>query len=104
MNILVTGGAGFIGSHIAEHFLSEGHNVTILDNLATGYLHNIPKSDNVTFIEGDICDPATVAEAVKGTDYVFHHAALVSGSLMFFQMLIDRYGDQSVILKSVSDR
>ena len=78
MNILVTGGAGFIGSHIAEHFSSEGHDVTILDNLATGHLHNIPKNDNVTFIEGDICDPATVAETVRGIDYVFHHAALVS--------------------------
>ena len=78
MNILVTGGAGFIGSHIAEHFSSEGHDVTILDNLATGHLHNIPKNDNVTFIEGDICDPATVAEAVRGIDFVFHHAALVS--------------------------
>ncbi len=78
MKILVTGGAGFIGSHIAEYFSSEGYDVTILDNLATGHLHNIPNSDNVTFIEGDICNPATVAEAVRGIDYVFHHAALVS--------------------------
>ncbi|HJH28248.1 MAG TPA: NAD-dependent epimerase/dehydratase family protein [Methanosarcinaceae archaeon] len=78
MNILVTGGAGFIGSHIAEYFSSEGHDVTILGNLATGYLHNVPKNDNVTLIEGDICDPATVAEAAGGIDHVFHHAALVS--------------------------
>lgn len=78
MNILVTGGAGFIGSHIAEHFSSKGHSVTILDNLSTGYPRNIPKSENITFIEGDICDSATVAKAAKGADYVFHHAALVS--------------------------
>ena len=78
MNILVTGGAGFIGSHIAGYFAAAGHNVTVLDNLSTGYSHNIPKSDNITFIEGDICDPITVAKATKGADYVFHHAALVS--------------------------
>ncbi|MCD4799462.1 MAG: NAD-dependent epimerase/dehydratase family protein [Methanosarcinales archaeon] len=78
MNILVTGGAGFIGSHIAEYFASAGHNVTILDNLSTGYSRNIPKSNNITFIEGDICAQATVTKAAKGADYVFHHAALVS--------------------------
>ena len=78
MKVLVTGGADFIGSHIAEHFLSEGHSVTILDNLATGYRANIPKHDNITCIEGDICHPAVGANALKGIDYVFHHAALVS--------------------------
>jgi len=78
MNILVTGGAGFIGSHIAEYFASAGHNVTILDNLSTGYSCNIPTSDNINFIKGDICAQATVAKAAKGADYVFHHAALVS--------------------------
>jgi UDP-glucose 4-epimerase len=78
MNILVTGGAGFIGSHIAEYFASAGHNVTILDNLSTGYSCNIPTSDNINFIKGDICAQATVAKAAKGADYVFHHAVLVS--------------------------
>jgi len=78
MNILITGGAGFIGSHIAEYFASASHNVTILDNLSTGYPGNIPISDNITFIEGDICNPTTVSAAAKGADYVFHHAALVS--------------------------
>ena len=78
MKILVTGGAGFIGSHIAEHFSSKGHSVVVLDNLATGYLHNVPVNDNITFINGDICDPAIVSDAMKGVDYVFHHAALVS--------------------------
>ena len=78
MNILVTGGAGFIGSHIAAHFAAAGHSVTILDNRTTGHLRNIPKSDHIAFIEGDICDPAIVAKAAKGADYVFHHAALVS--------------------------
>jgi len=78
MNILVTGGAGFIGSHIAGYFASAGHNVTILDNLSTGYSRNIPTSDNITFIKGDICTQTTIAKAANGADYVFHHAALVS--------------------------
>ena len=78
MNIMVTGGAGFIGSHIAEHFSSEGHSVLVFDNLKTGYLHNIPKNDNIIFIEGDICDPDAATSAMKEINYVFHHAALVS--------------------------
>lgn len=77
-NILVTGGAGFIGSHIAEHFSLGGHDVTVLDNLSTGYLHNIPDNANITPIEGDICDLEAVEKAVVGKDYVFHMAALVS--------------------------
>lgn len=81
MEILVTGGAGFIGSHIAEHFSLAGHDVTVLDNLSTGYLHNIPDSPNTTFIEGDICDPEAVQKAVAGKDYVYHMAAMVSVSL-----------------------
>ncbi|MDF1531897.1 MAG: NAD-dependent epimerase/dehydratase family protein [ANME-2 cluster archaeon] len=78
MNILVTGGAGFIGSHIAEHFSLAGYDVSVLDNLSTGYLRNIPDSPNITFIEGDICDPEAVEKAVAGKDYVFHMAAMVS--------------------------
>lgn len=77
-NILVTGGAGFIGSHIAEHFSLAGHDVTVLDNLSTGYLHNVPDNANITLIEGNICDPETVEKAVVGKDYVFHMAAMVS--------------------------
>ncbi|MCK4928537.1 MAG: NAD-dependent epimerase/dehydratase family protein [Methanosarcinales archaeon] len=78
MEILVTGGAGFIGSHIAEHFSLAGHDVTVLDNLSTGYLHNIQENASITFIEGDICNPEVVEKAVYGTDYVFHMAAMVS--------------------------
>ncbi|MDW7775657.1 MAG: NAD-dependent epimerase/dehydratase family protein [Methanosarcinales archaeon] len=78
MNILVTGGAGFIGSHIAEHFSLAGYDVSVLDNLSTGYLRNLPDSPNITFIRGDICDPEAVEKAVAGKDYVFHMAAMVS--------------------------
>lgn len=78
MKALVTGGAGFIGSHIAEYFAEAGHTVRILDNLATGFLRNIPQNKNIEFIKGDICDLPSVEKAVSGMDYVFHEAALVS--------------------------
>ena len=80
-NILVTGGAGFIGSNLVEHFLKRGNQVICLDNLSTGYLKNIePFMDDpsFTFIEGDIRDLDTCQEATKGCDYVFHQAALGS--------------------------
>jgi UDP-glucose 4-epimerase len=78
MKVLVTGGAGFIGSHIAEYFAKAGHTVRILDNLITGFLRNIPQYQNIEFIQGDICDSLSVEKAVSGMDYVFHEAALVS--------------------------
>lgn len=78
MKVLVTGGAGFIGSHIAEYFAEEGHTVRILDNLATGFLRNVPHYENIEFIQGDICDSSTVEKIVSEMDYVFHEAALVS--------------------------
>ena len=80
-NILITGGAGFIGSNLCEHFLIQGHNVICLDNLSTGYKKNIEsfKSNrNFTFIEGDIRDLKTCLKATDGVDYVLHHAALGS--------------------------
>ena len=55
MNILVTGGAGFIGSHITDALLAAGHDVTIIDNLSTGSILNVPRE--AEFIEIDICDP-----------------------------------------------
>ncbi|MEN8225825.1 MAG: SDR family oxidoreductase [Bacteroidota bacterium] len=79
--ILVTGGAGFIGSNLVEHFLERGNKVICLDNLATGYLKNIkPFMDDpdFTFIEGDIRDLDTCQKATENCDYVFHQAALGS--------------------------
>jgi UDP-glucose 4-epimerase len=76
---VVTGGAGFIGSHIAEALASRGDRVRVLDNLCTGHLHNLKHLEKqVEFIQGDVTDPATVATAVKGVDCVFHEAALAS--------------------------
>ena len=81
MKILITGGAGFIGSNLCEHFVGKGHDVTCLDNLSTGFLHNIEplkEASNFRFIQGDIRDLDTCREAVKGCDVVLHEAALGS--------------------------
>ncbi len=76
---LVTGGAGFIGSHIAQGLLEEGHQVRVLDNLCTGYEKNVQAiGRDVEFINGDICDESLVAKALKGVEIVFHQAALAS--------------------------
>ena len=79
--VLITGGAGFIGSNLTEYFLSKGYFVRCLDNFATGYKHNIEEfmsNPNYEFIEGDIRDLETCHRAVKGMDYVLHQAALGS--------------------------
>jgi len=78
--VLVTGGAGFIGSHLVERLLEEGLDVTVLDDLSTGRIENLGCLDNGTirFIEGDIRDRDTVEEALKGVRTVFHLAAVSS--------------------------
>jgi UDP-glucose 4-epimerase len=77
--VLVTGGAGFIGSHLAEALVRRGEGVRVLDNLSTGDLANLaPVKDEIEFIPGDVADPATVERAVRGVDCVFHEAALAS--------------------------
>lgn len=73
----VTGGAGFIGGHIAEHLSNEGHEVIVLDNLRTGFENNL-KGLNVEFIKGDIRDLDLVKKLAKGADAIFNLAALVS--------------------------
>jgi UDP-glucose 4-epimerase len=76
---LVTGGAGFIGSNIAEALVKRGEEVVVLDSLATGYEKNIAHLRNdLTFIKGDVRDAGTVREALAGVDYVLHEAALAS--------------------------
>ncbi|MFA5575527.1 MAG: SDR family oxidoreductase [Brumimicrobium sp.] len=81
MKILITGGAGFIGSNLCEYFLNKGNEVTCLDNLSTGFKHNIESflsNSNFTFIEGDIREFEICTQACKGQDYVLHQAALGS--------------------------
>ncbi|MCC9043597.1 SDR family oxidoreductase [Myroides sp. M-43] len=79
--VLITGGAGFIGSNLTEYFLSKGYFVRCLDNFATGHRYNIEpflSNENYELIEGDIRDLETCHRAVKGMDYVLHQAALGS--------------------------
>ena len=84
MKYLVTGGAGFIGSHIAETLLAQGNSVRILDNFSTGRRENVEAltkrfgSPHLEIIEGDIRDVSRVGEAVRGIEVIFHEAAFVS--------------------------
>jgi UDP-glucose 4-epimerase len=76
---LVTGGAGFIGSHLTTRLVNDGHTVRVLDNLSTGHLSNLDHLDGqFDFFNGDLCDPKIVDRAVAGVDVVFHQAALAS--------------------------
>ena len=76
---LVTGGAGFIGSHIVTQLVENGEQVRVLDNLSTGHQENLSHLDGkFEFVQGDVRDPETVARAVAGTEVVFHQAALAS--------------------------
>ncbi len=82
MTILVTGGAGFIGSHMADHLLARGHRVVILDNLCTGFEENVPAA--AEFVKGDVRDPGAVAAAFdKGVEAVFHIAGQASTIVSF---------------------
>lgn len=79
--ILITGGAGFIGSNLCEYFLTKGYKVTCLDNFATGHRHNIEHllaNENFTLIVGDIRNYEDCKNAVEGVQYVLHQAALGS--------------------------
>ena len=77
MKILITGGSGFIGSHIVEHYQGIAEEIRVLDNLRTGYRRNLDGLQH-TFIEGSVTDREAVAKAMEGVEYVFHLAALVS--------------------------
>jgi UDP-glucose 4-epimerase len=80
MRILVTGGAGFIGSHLTDRLVADGHQVTVLDNLSTGRKKNLAghlTGQSIKFIEGSILDIPLVDTLIEETEYVFHLAAAV---------------------------
>jgi UDP-glucose 4-epimerase len=80
MRVLVTGGAGFIGSHLCERLVNDGHSVTVIDNFSTGSpsnLVNLLSTDRFTLIEGSILDTDLLHPLVKESEYVFHLAAAV---------------------------
>lgn len=78
MKALVTGGAGFIGSHIVDRLLHDGHEVLVLDDFSTGHRKNLPGHKNLMMVEGDISNFDTVKKCMVGIDWVFHKAAVAS--------------------------
>ncbi|MEY4432793.1 MAG: hypothetical protein RLZZ44_923 [Bacteroidota bacterium] len=80
VRILVTGGSGFVGSHLAEKLLEDGHSVVVLDNLSTSHFKNLEKISNhpsFKFIDGSVLDTTKLEELISNTDYIFHLAAAV---------------------------
>lgn len=80
MRVLITGGAGFIGSHLTDRLISDGHDVTVLDNLETGRIENLAEastSGRLTFIEGSVLDAEMVEKLAAETDFIYHLAAAV---------------------------
>jgi UDP-N-acetylglucosamine/UDP-N-acetyl-alpha-D-glucosaminouronate 4-epimerase len=75
---VVTGGAGFIGSHIVEELLRRGESVRIADNFSSGRRENLPPAGKYDLVEGDVSDPAVARKAVDGVDFVIHQAAVPS--------------------------
>ncbi len=95
MNCLVTGGAGFIGSHIVHALLKRGENVVLIDNFETGKRENLlPFQGKTEIIEGDILDKGLLKEAMKGIEVVFHQAALKLVPESFGKP--DRYNDVNI--------
>ena len=86
--VLVTGGAGFIGSHLADQLVREGARVRILDNLSTGVLSNVDL-DRVDFVEADITDDESVRKALEEVDIVFHQAAQINPAKAVTDPLFD---------------
>jgi nucleoside-diphosphate-sugar epimerase len=83
LKALVTGGAGFIGSHLVQTLLEQGRQVRVLDNFSTGKRENLEQlkqlfKDRLEVLEGDVRDASTVEQAVRGVEVIFHEAAFVS--------------------------
>ncbi len=111
MRILITGGAGFIGSHLAERLISEGHGVTALDDLSTGRLDNLnslKNTNNFIFVKGNILDRVLVQDLVDDSDMVFHMAAAVGVKLIMEQpsrsILTNVTGTENVLQAALKDK
>jgi len=78
MKFVVTGGAGFVGSHIVKKLSLQNHEVIVFDNLNTGKLSNLENMENISFIKEDIRDYELLKKSCEGVDGIFHQAALAS--------------------------
>ena len=77
INALVTGGAGFVGSHLVDSLVGSGHHVTVVDNLSKGYLSNLKESlASVSFVNGSVLDVDLLKSVTKDQDVIFHLAAV----------------------------
>jgi UDP-glucose 4-epimerase len=99
MNVLVTGGAGFIGSHVVDELVNKGYNVVVLDNLSGGFIENV--NSKAEFVNGDICDYKLITDLFNKYkfDYVFHLAAYAAEGLSHF---IKRYNYNNNLIGSVN--
>lgn len=88
-NILVTGGAGFIGSNLVSHLIADNNSVTVLDNFMSGYRSNLDSFPGINIIEGDIRDKNAVEKAMHGVEVVFHLAASVGNKRSIDQPILD---------------
>ena len=88
-NILVTGGAGFIGSNLVKYLIEEGNSVTVLDNFMSGYRSNLKSFPSIRIIDGDVRDKNAVETAIKGVEFVFHLAASVGNKRSIDNPIID---------------
>lgn len=104
MKVLITGGAGFIGSYLCEYFLKNNYLVTVLDNLSTGSLNNINHlKEKLKFIESDIRDKFIVEELVKSTDIVIHLAAAVGVKTIInnpVESISSNFSGSEIVLKA----
>ena len=87
--VLVTGGAGFIGSNLVKKLISDKNKVVVIDDLSSGFISNISNIDGVKYINGDIRNRKQVNDAIKGVEVVFHLAASVGNKRSIDFPLID---------------
>ena len=105
--VLVTGGAGFIGSHLVDGLLQNGYEVTVLDNLLRGNKLNQQIMNHIRFIEGDIRDDGVVDSLVKGCQYIFHLAAYLGVDIVAEHpvetMETETLGTRNIVKSAISN-
>ena len=122
MNILITGGAGFIGSHLAESWLNDGHSVSVIDDLSTGSLDNLkrlPHQERIEFVKGNVITSRALPGLVRNADIIYHLAAAVGVELVVHDpirtietnvsgtsrilKLADKFGGRRIFIASTSE-
>jgi UDP-glucose 4-epimerase len=103
MRILVTGGAGFIGSHLAQALVAQGHRVRVLDNFYSGRLENLREvRRDLELLRGDCADPATARRAVRGVEVVYHQAAVPSVARSILDPVLSQRANASATVSLLS--